>query len=77
MLTIIGYERAACGCLLGRYIDTASDRELACIEAPADDCPHHRRHDPVTPWGHSGSRPCELAMLQGGFRDDQHQLGSS
>ena len=54
MLTIIGFERALCGCLLGRYLNTAIDREQACVEEPAADCSHHRRHDPVAPWGQVG-----------------------
>ena len=45
MLRIIGFERGACGCLVCRYQNEATDQEMVCVEEPAVACRRHRRHD--------------------------------
>ena len=47
MLQVIGFQREACGCLVGRYWNTATDRVSVCVEAPAAACAAHRRNDLV------------------------------
>ena len=44
MLRIIGFERGACGCLVGRYRNEATDQEIVCVEEAGVAC-RHRRHD--------------------------------
>ena len=45
MLRIVRFETAACGCLIGKYRDTITGREMACVEASAAPCDAHRRND--------------------------------
>ena len=45
MLRIIGFERGACGCLVGRYRNEATGQEMVCVEEAGIACLLHRRHD--------------------------------
>jgi hypothetical protein len=49
MLAIVRFENTACGCLVGRYRNTVTGREVVCVEASSARCGRHRRDELVDP----------------------------
>ena len=66
MLQIVGFEREPCGCLVGRYRNTATDRESAYVEAPAATCLRHRRNEPVDGLQRNLRHPADRPVLLAG-----------
>ena len=51
LVRLLGYTTLACGCVIGRYREVASSRELAYVEEKGLACGshrHHRNHTVVT-----------------------------
>jgi hypothetical protein len=50
MLSFVKFKTAACGCLIGKYQDTVTGRETACVEVSVSPCGvDHRRNDLLAP----------------------------
>jgi len=51
VVRIIGFATLPCGCVVGRYRDVASRREVAYVEEKGLSCdsPAHRRNHTVSP----------------------------
>ena len=51
VVRIIGFATLSCGCVVGRYRDVASTREVAYVEEKGLSCesPAHRRNHTVSP----------------------------
>ena len=48
---LLGFATIACGCVIGRYRELATNRELAYVEEKGTRCPlhGHRRNHTVAP----------------------------
>lgn len=47
LVRILGFDTAACGCVIGRYLELATRRELSYVEEKGSDCEvadHRRNH---------------------------------
>lgn len=46
LVRLLGFTTLACGCVIGRYRELATQRELAYVEEKGDACqsPGHRRN---------------------------------
>jgi len=51
VVRIIGFSTLSCGCVVGRYRDIASTREVVYVEEKGVNCesPAHRRNQTVSP----------------------------
>lgn len=51
VVRIIGFDKLSCGCVVGRYRDVASTREVAYVEEKGLSCDSHahRRNQTVSP----------------------------
>jgi hypothetical protein len=51
LVRLLGFTNLACGCVVGRYRDLASDRELTYVEEKGSTCDlhAHRRNHTVAP----------------------------
>ena len=51
LVRLLGFATLACGCVIGRYRELATNRELAYVEEKGTCCAHHghRRNHTVAP----------------------------
>jgi len=51
LVRLLGYSTLACGCVVGRYREVATSRELAYVEQKGKTCGahEHRRNQTVAP----------------------------
>ncbi|HOG29968.1 MAG TPA: hypothetical protein PLT35_11875 [Vicinamibacterales bacterium] len=49
LVRLLGFSTLSCGCVVGRYRELATNRELAYIEEKGGECPvhEHRRNHAV------------------------------
>lgn len=55
VVRLLGFATLGCGCVVGRYREVATSREVTYVEEKGPACPshHHRRNHTVTvgsPW---------------------------
>lgn len=47
LVRLLGFSTLACGCVVGRYLELAGNREVMYVEEKGGDCtnhPHRRNH---------------------------------
>jgi hypothetical protein len=51
LVRLLGFVTLACGCVVGRYVDVTTEREVAYVEEKGRDCDRHahRRNHTVHP----------------------------
>jgi hypothetical protein len=51
LVRLLGFRTLACGCVIGRYRELATSRELTYVEEKGANCelPGHRRNHTVSP----------------------------
>ncbi len=51
LVRLLGFTTLACGCVIGRYREVATSREVRYVEEKGKDCAshHHRRNHTVAP----------------------------
>ena len=51
LVRLLGFTTLACGCVVGRYREVATNREVSYIEEKGKGCPahQHRRNHTVAP----------------------------
>jgi hypothetical protein len=50
LVRLLGFSTLSCGCVVGRYLELAGEREVAYVEEKGDACPDqaHRRNHAVS-----------------------------
>jgi len=50
LVRLLGYTTLACGCVVGRYHEKETDRDVAYVEEKGQDCssPQHRRNHTIS-----------------------------
>ena len=41
LVRLLGFSTLTCGCVVGRYLELAGNREVAYVEEKGDDCTNH------------------------------------
>jgi len=47
LVRLLGFSTLPCGCVVGRYLELAGNREVVYVEEKGDECPthaHRRNH---------------------------------
>jgi hypothetical protein len=62
LVRLLGYTSMACGCVVGRYREVATSREVAYVEEKGDTCGSHghRRNHTIVPERPASIRPLVL-----------------
>jgi hypothetical protein len=62
LVRLLGYTSMACGCVIGRYREVATSREVAYVEEKGDTCGSHghRRNHTIAPERAANVRPLVL-----------------
>ena len=63
LVRLLGFTTLACGCVVGKYREVATSREVAYVEEKGKDCPSHahRRNHTVAADRFAGADPVSLA----------------
>ena len=58
LVRLLGFTTLACGCVVGRYREVATSREISYVEEKGADCPQHahRRNHTLATSASSTSR---------------------
>lgn len=50
LVRLLGFSTLACGCVVGRYLELAGNREVVYVEEKGGECanPGHRRNHAIT-----------------------------
>ena len=62
LVLLLGFSTLGCGCVIGRYREVATRRELAYVEEKGDACTvhnHRRNHTLPADWRHRDAEPLE------------------
>src|SRR5579862_8686403 len=62
LVRLLGYTSLACGCVVGRYREVATSREVVYVEEKGDGCGSHghRRNHTIVPERAATPRPLAL-----------------
>ena len=41
LVRLLGFSTLSCGCVVGRYVELAGDREVVYVEEKGDECADH------------------------------------
>jgi len=63
LVRLLGFTTLACGCVVGRYREVATSREISYVEEKGADCPQHahRRNHTLGAAGAAGTSPIAAA----------------
>jgi hypothetical protein len=63
LVRLLGFTTLACGCIIGRYREVATSREVAYIEEKGKSCGHHghRRNHTILADRFAAATPIPLA----------------
>ena len=65
LVRLIGFSTLSCGCLIGRYREVSSSRDLVYVEEKGESCTEHghrRNHTIPQPPDAARPRPAPLAQ---------------
>ena len=65
VVRLLGFTTLACGCVVGRYREVATSREVAYVEEKGSTCGshNHRRNHTIIPNRPSVSEPVGVVLL--------------
>jgi hypothetical protein len=65
LVRLLGFATLACGCLVGRYLELAGNREVVYVEEKGTACPvhSHRRNHAIPPTRVTAVAPSRIAVV--------------
>ena len=64
LVRLLGFATLACGCVVGRYREVATNREVAYVEEKGSECDsHHHRRNHTLSVKRSGSSATSLTSV--------------
>lgn len=64
LVRLLGFSTLACGCVVGRYLELAGNREVMYVEEKGDECETHaHRRNHALPRSRPSSHEVGLAVV--------------
>jgi hypothetical protein len=64
LVRLLGFATLTCGCVVGRYLELAGNREVVYVEEKGGECASHlHRRNHAIPRARAGADVAELALV--------------
>jgi hypothetical protein len=65
LVRLLGFSTLACGCVVGRYLELAGNREVVYVEEKGDECASHaHRRNHAVPRDRAGADMAARPVVQ-------------
>jgi hypothetical protein len=64
LVRLLGFSTLSCGCVVGRYLELAGNREVVYVEEKGGECPSHlHRRNHAIPRSRAASEGVAMAVV--------------